>query len=60
MIDRYGQWISENWPGKTHDEAQLRTLWEADTIAPPDFPFYPADRKLQEFNDRAEGRVKLY
>ncbi len=30
LIDRYGQWIPENWAEKAHSDAQLRELWAAD------------------------------
>ena len=32
LIDRYGQWIPENWPDKTHSDEQLRGQWDADTL----------------------------
>jgi len=41
LIDRYGQWIPENWPGKAHDEQSLRELWAADTLKPVDYDFCP-------------------
>jgi hypothetical protein len=39
VIDRFGQWIPENWAGKAHDEAQLRALWERDRLEPARYPF---------------------
>ncbi len=41
LIDRYGQWIPENWPGKAHDDDGLRALWAADTPKPIDYGFCP-------------------
>jgi hypothetical protein len=41
LIDRYGQWIPENWPDKAHSDAQLRALWEADRLQPAEYPFCP-------------------
>jgi hypothetical protein len=41
LIDRYGQWISGNWPGKAHSDPELRALWHADRIADASFPFCP-------------------
>ena len=41
LIDRYGQWIPENWENKAHTDAQLRSLWEKDKIEPGDYPFCP-------------------
>ncbi len=39
VLDRYGQWIPENWPGKAHDDAELRALWNADTLPDVKYPF---------------------
>jgi hypothetical protein len=39
LIDRYGQWIPENWPDKAHSDEQLRRLWDADRLQPADYPF---------------------
>jgi catechol 2,3-dioxygenase-like lactoylglutathione lyase family enzyme len=51
VIDKYGQWIPENWPGKAHTAEQLRALWAADNIPEADFPFCPlggmASRQLR-------------
>jgi hypothetical protein len=41
LIDPYGQWIPENWPGKAHGDDGLRTLWAADTLKPVDYGFCP-------------------
>jgi hypothetical protein len=41
LIDRYGQWMPENWTGKAHSDAQLRALWNADRLPEADFPFCP-------------------
>jgi hypothetical protein len=34
LIDRYGQWMPEEWPGKAHNDRELRALWDADRIKP--------------------------
>ena len=41
LIDQYGQWIPENWPGKAHDDEGLRALWTGDTLKPIDSGFCP-------------------
>jgi hypothetical protein len=41
LVDEFGQWIPENWPGKAHDEQELRELWAADTLQPIDYGFCP-------------------
>ncbi len=41
LLDRYGQWISENWPEKAHNDEQLRQLWEEDRLEGVRFPFCP-------------------
>lgn len=41
LIDRFGQWIPENWPDKAHSPEHLRTLWDRDTEPPADYPFSP-------------------
>jgi hypothetical protein len=50
VIDRYGQWIPEDWPGKAYSDDQLRELWSADRMADVNFPFCPlggmASRKV--------------
>ncbi len=48
LIDRYGQWIPENWPGKAHDDAELRALWDADTLPPAELSFLRAGRLAGE------------
>jgi len=51
VIDKYGQWIPENWPGKAHSADELRALWSADVIPKANFPFCPlggmASRQLR-------------
>ncbi len=51
LIDRFGQWIPENWPDKAHTTEQLRALWDRDIEPPVDYPFSPMggdrSRKLQ-------------
>jgi hypothetical protein len=41
LIDRYGQWIPENWPDKAHSDAQLREVWARDTLPRVSYPFCP-------------------
>lgn len=41
LIDRFGQWIPEDWPGKAHSAAELRRLWDAGQPAPPAFARCP-------------------
>jgi hypothetical protein len=41
LIDRYGQWIPEDWPDKAHGDAQLRAMWDADTLPEVRYPFCP-------------------
>lgn len=41
LIDRYGQWIPEDWPGKTHSDLELRALWNADRQNAAEFGFCP-------------------
>jgi hypothetical protein len=41
LIDRYGQWIPENWPDKAHSDPELRALWDADRLSPQEYPFCP-------------------
>ena len=46
LIDEFGQYTHDNWPGKAHSEADLKTAWtaEADALkqsaAPPDRDAY--------------------
>ena len=42
LIDRYGQWIPENWPGKAHTDSELRALWNADQLDASEFGFCPS------------------
>ncbi len=39
LIDRYGQWIPEDWPTKAHNDRELRALWRADRLDAVDFGF---------------------
>jgi hypothetical protein len=39
LIDRFGQWIPENWPGKAHSEEQLRQMWAAEAFPHVEYPF---------------------
>ena len=41
VIDRFGQWIPEQWPGKPHSPEELRKLWNADQVQQTQFPFCP-------------------
>jgi hypothetical protein len=41
IIDRYGQWIPENWPGKVHSDEDLRAAWNQDRPAGARYPFCP-------------------
>jgi hypothetical protein len=41
LLDRFGQWIPENWPGKAHSEDELRALWKEDQLEPAEYPFCP-------------------
>ena len=41
LIDRYGQWIPENWPHKAHNDQQLRRLWDRDRLEDAEYPFCP-------------------
>ncbi len=67
LIDRYGQWITDNWAGKAHSDEQLSRLWAEDTLPPADFPFCPlggdASRRLKSTGyfrtERIEGRWML-
>ena len=46
LIDRYGQWIPENWPGKAHGDDELARLWADDTLPPDDFGRCPLGGEL--------------
>jgi hypothetical protein len=41
LIDRFGQWIPENWKDKAHSEEHLKSLWSADRLSPAEYPFCP-------------------
>ncbi|MBI5084519.1 MAG: hypothetical protein HZB13_07975, partial [Acidobacteria bacterium] len=41
VIDRFGQWMNEEWPGKARSIEELRGLWNADRPQPIAFPFCP-------------------
>ncbi|MBI5282357.1 MAG: hypothetical protein HY858_11800 [Candidatus Solibacter usitatus] len=41
IIDRFGQWMSGDWPGKARSMEELRGLWNADKPQPAAFPFCP-------------------
>ncbi|MBK5292297.1 MAG: VOC family protein [Acidobacteriia bacterium] len=64
VIDRFGQWMAEDWPGKAHSAEELRTLWDGDRLQPVSFPFCPlgGDSKLTRNatgffrTDRIDGR----
>jgi len=38
LVDRYGQWIPENWPDKAHNDEDLHRRWEADRLEPTAYP----------------------
>ncbi|HEY2013816.1 MAG TPA: hypothetical protein VGH38_09970 [Bryobacteraceae bacterium] len=41
LIDAYGQWKAEDWPGKAHNDQELRALWDADRVKPASFGLCP-------------------
>ncbi len=41
VIDRYGQWLPEDWPGKAYSDEGLRALWDADRLPRVVYPFCP-------------------
>jgi len=41
VIDRFGQWIPEEWPGKAHSAEELRRLWDMERLQPAEFGFCP-------------------
>ena len=41
VIDRYGQWVPEEWTGKAHSDEQLAALWKADRLPDVRYPFCP-------------------
>lgn len=67
LIDRYGQWIPENWEGKAHHDQDLQRLWENDRVVSAEFPFCPLggdpSRELSASGyfrtDQVEGRWVL-
>jgi hypothetical protein len=43
IVDRFGQYVGDDWPGKVHSEADLKAKHEADLASLADHPA-PADR----------------
>jgi hypothetical protein len=41
VIDPFGQWSAEDWPGKAHSAAELRRMWAADRPQGASFPYCP-------------------
>ncbi len=43
VVDEFGQWIPEDWPGKARSLAELRKQWEAEegALGPGDFGYCP-------------------
>lgn len=39
VIDRFGQWKDEDWPGKAHSPEELRRMWDRDRLPAAKFPF---------------------
>ncbi len=42
VVDRFGQWIPSEWPGKIHSVDELKAAWEkenAELARPEEFPF---------------------
>ena len=59
LIDRYGQWIPENWADKAHSDEQLRQLWNADRPAGTEYPFCPlGGDRTQQFRGTGFFRVE--
>ena len=62
MIDRYGQWIPEDWPGKAHDAASSASCGTPTACRRPNFRFCPlggdasADSASVRLFPRGEGR----
>ncbi len=54
VIDRFGQWIPENWPGKAHSEEELAVLWKADVLEPTPVRLCPLGG-MRERSLRATG-----
>jgi hypothetical protein len=42
LIDRFGQWVPENWKNKARSEEQLQALWDQDQLQPQDYGYCPA------------------
>jgi|GEM_PF-291498 len=40
VIDAFGQWIPEDWPGKAHSLDELRKLWAEDRLPRAEYPDY--------------------
>lgn len=40
LIDAFGQWIPEDWPGKAHSPEELRKLWAEERLPPARYPDY--------------------
>jgi hypothetical protein len=67
LIDRYGQWIGEEWPGKVHNDSELKQLWREDVVHPIEHPFCPVGgdttRSLESTGffrtERIDGRWML-
>lgn len=41
VIDAFGQWGPEDWPGKAHSLDELRQLWASDATPSANFPHCP-------------------
>ncbi|GIU74507.1 MAG: hypothetical protein KatS3mg004_1594 [Bryobacteraceae bacterium] len=40
VIDAFGQWIGEDWPGKAHSLEELGKLWAEDRLPRAEYPDY--------------------
>jgi len=40
VIDAFGQWIAEDWPGKAHSLDELKKLWAEDRLPRAGYPDY--------------------
>lgn len=38
VIDAFGQWMGEDWPGKAHSPEELQKLWAEDKLPPAKYP----------------------
>ncbi len=38
VIDAFGQWMGEDWPGKAHSLEELKKLWAEDRLPPAKYP----------------------